>query len=452
MKTRTKYIITVFVALSICSFASAKGSFSKKSTIEELVTGAEKGDASAQYWIGNKYSNVIDGTDVNFEKAFEYYKKSAEQGYAPAQARLGLLYNFGAGVTKDLKQAILWCRKAAEQGDVSGQNFLGIMYANGEGVAKDLMQAAYWYQKAAEQGVASAQIKLGYMYVDGTGVLKDETEGLAWFYLARSNGEDEISAQGISIIEARLGKSGAYAAQQRAKEIARRIDAKSSSIGSQNANGATRMEVLGTGSGVIIAADGLVLTASHVIAGAKAIKISAKQGLLDATVVKVDATNDVALLRCKGQFSASRMVISKSIRLGQGVFTIGFPQTNLQGFSPKLTKGEISSLAGMRDDPRHWQISAPIQPGNSGGPLFDENGDIVDIAVSKLDEIAVAERTGNLTQNVNYALKSAYIRPLLEEHDIAIGNPKNTPSARLEDVAARVQEAVVMVISYGEQE
>ena len=71
--------------------------------------------------------------------------------------------------------------------------------------------------------------------------------------------------------------------------------------------------------------------------------------------------------------------------------------------------------------------------------------------VSKLDEFAVAERTGNLVQNVNYALKSAYIRPQLEEHDITIGNPKDGQNTRLEDVAERVQKSVVMIISYGER-
>ena len=211
------------------------------------------------------------------------------------------------------------------------------------------------------------------------------------------------------------------------------------------------MEIIANGSGAIISANGLILTAAHVIEGAKSIKVLTQQGLLDATVVQVDATNDVALLRCKGQFNALRVVNSRSIRLGQGVFTIGFPQANLQGFSPKLTKGEISSLAGMRDDPRHWQISAPIQPGNSGGPLFDANGDIIGIIVSKLDELGVAERTGNLTQNVNYALKSAYIRPLLEEQNIPIDTPKDTQSTRLEDTAERVQKSVVMIISYGER-
>jgi hypothetical protein len=197
---------------------------------------------------------------------------------------------------------------------------------------------------------------LGSLYSEGAGVLKDEIEGLAWYYLARSNVEDKFSPQDISSAEDRLGRNGALAAQQRAREIARKLSALSSDT-----------------------------------------------------------------------------------------------QANLQGFSPKLTKGEISSLAGMRYDPRHWQISAPIQPGNSGGPLFDENGDIIGIIVSKLDEIAVAERTGNLTQNVNYALKSAYIRPLLEEHDIPTANPKDAQGARLEDVAERVQKSVVMVISYGER-
>jgi len=398
-------------------------------------------------------------SDINTLRA------NAELGDARSQAKLALAYQYGDGVTKDIKQAIYWYGKAAEKGDSPSQIMLASMYQSGKDVSKDFKQAVYWLRKAAEQGNATAQYGLGESYEKGFGVLKDEIEALAWYYLAISNGVGSASEVAkvpaninvilegrISALENKLGDRDALAAQQRAKEIARRINAQSSNAGSQAPNSpSASMEMLGNGSGVFVSQDGLILTAAHVIAGASAIQVSTQQGMFSATVVQVDATNDVALLRCKGQFTAARVANSKDIRLGRSIFTIGFPQVDLQGFSPKLTKGEISSLAGMRDDPRHWQISAPIQPGNSGGPLFDNNGDIIGIVVSKLDEIAVATQTGNLTQNVNYALKSAYIRPLLEEQSIPISDPNDTQSPRLEDIAERVQKSVVLIITYGER-
>jgi S1-C subfamily serine protease len=138
---------------------------------------------------------------------------------------------------------------------------------------------------------------------------------------------------------------------------------------------------------------------------------------------------------------------SSQIRAGQAVFTVGFPQIGLQGATPKFTKGDISSLSGFRDDPREWQISVPVQPGNSGGPLFDSSGNVVGIVVSVLGIKAVAA-TGHLPQNVNYALKSAYFRALLEENGVEFVPAKKT-NARMEDIVERAQKSVVMVLVYG---
>jgi len=96
-------------------------------------------------------------------------------------------------------------------------------------------------------------------------------------------------------------------------------------------------------------------------------------------VVKVDAANDLALLKAAGRFAAlSRLVgTSRGVNLGGTVATVGFPNIGLQGFAPKLAKGEIASLSGAGDDARYFQISVPVQPGNSGGALVDERGNVV---------------------------------------------------------------------------
>jgi S1-C subfamily serine protease len=96
------------------------------------------------------------------------------------------------------------------------------------------------------------------------------------------------------------------------------------------------------------------------------------------------------------------------------VFTIGYPEPEVQGVEPKLTRGEINSLAGLRDDPRKFQISTPIQPGNSGGPIVDELGNVLGIVESSLDAGKTFVATGGLPQNVNFAVKISYARVLLE--------------------------------------
>lgn len=91
------------------------------------------------------------------EEAFEYYLKAARQGDAEAQFYLGLCYNYGDGVEKDLSEAVVWFRKAAHQGLAQAQFNLGLCYYNGNGVEKNLSEAVKWFRKAAVQGLAKAQ-------------------------------------------------------------------------------------------------------------------------------------------------------------------------------------------------------------------------------------------------------------------------------------------------------
>ena len=108
-------------------------------------------------------------------------------------------------------------------------------------------------------------------------------------------------------------------------------------------------------------------------------------GLISAKVVKVDAANDLALLKAEGRFAALPVAASRGVKLGGTVATVGFPNIGLQGFAPKLAKGEIASLSGAGDDARYFQISVPVQPGNSGGALVDERGNVVGVVSAKLN-------------------------------------------------------------------
>ena len=137
-------------------------------------------------------------------------------------------------------------------------------------------------------------------------------------------------------------------------------------------------------------------------------------GLISAKVVKVDASNDLALLKAEGRFARLPMTSSRTARLGSSVATVGFPNIGLQGFSPKLAKGEIASLFGAEDDPRYFQISVPVQPGNSGGALVDERGNVVGVVSAKLSAGAALAATGALPENVNYAVKSSLLLSFLE--------------------------------------
>src|SRR5205814_3668930 len=118
--------------------------------------------------------------------------------------------------------------------------------------------------------------------------------------------------------------------------------------------------------------------------------------------------------KAEGKFAALPVAASRSMKLGGTVATIGFPNIGLQGFSPKFARGEIGSLSGPQDDSRYFQISVPVQPGNSGGALVDERGNVVGVVSAKLDAAAAFAATGTLPENVNYAVKSGFLLSFLE--------------------------------------
>jgi S1-C subfamily serine protease len=138
------------------------------------------------------------------------------------------------------------------------------------------------------------------------------------------------------------------------------------------------------------------------------------------------------------------------MRLGSTAATVGFPNVGLQGFSPKLAKGEIASLSGVQDDARHFQISVPVQPGNSGGALVDDRGNVIGVIMAKLSQKAALATTGTLAENVNYAVKSSYLLSFLEsvpEFAAKLKEP-NTVDRKFEDVIKDVVQSAVLLLVY----
>lgn len=169
-------------------------------------------------------------------------------------------------------------------------------------------------------------------------------------------------------------------------------------------------KTLGTGSGFFITEDGYFLTNYHVVHGGGYIQLATEKGNLSATVVRIDPDVDLALLKVDSEtFQTIPFLGTDEVALGSDIFTIGFPMPDLQGFSPKMTKGVISSLKGLRDDEKQYQIDAAIQPGNSGGPVVNNNGELVGVVVARLRDQYVAETKGTLPQNVNYAIKKKHV-------------------------------------------
>ena len=201
-----------------------------------------------------------------------------------------------------------------------------------------------------------------------------------------------------------------------------------------------------TGTGFFITDDGYLISNYHVVKDATQIRLLTSAGTIPAKVVTADAANDIALLKAEGRFAPLPIVSSRAVKLGNTVATIGFPDIGLQGFSPKLAKGEIASLSGASDDPRYFQISLPVQPGNSGGALVDERGNVVGIVSAKLDASVALAASGELPENVNYAVKSSLLLSFLESMPDAKLKTANTNDEKFEDVVKSAQQATVLVL------
>lgn len=159
--------------------------------------------------------------------------------------------------------------------------------------------------------------------------------------------------------------------------------------------------------------DGYVVTNYHVVDGAKSITIKGVRGNSNssykAIVVATDKHNDLALVRINDSRFTGFGTIPYSIKttlseVGEDVFVLGYPLTNTMGDEIKLTTGVISSRTGYQGDVSCYQISAPIQPGNSGGPLFDSNGNIIGVVNAKHTQ----------AENAGYAIKTSYMKSLVE--------------------------------------
>lgn len=168
--------------------------------------------------------------------------------------------------------------------------------------------------------------------------------------------------------------------------------------------------------GFFINDEGFLVTAFHVIEDNKEIyALLDKRKMYKASIIKIDENLDLALLKIDAITPYIYLSHSKGVPPGMAVVTIGYPQATLLGLSPKITQGIVNSANGIRDDEKSFQFSAEVQQGNSGGPLIAPNGTVIGIVQSKLDALKLSEKTNDLTQNVNFATKSAVLLEFLSE-------------------------------------
>ena len=199
-----------------------------------------------------------------------------------------------------------------------------------------------------------------------------------------------------------------------------------------------------TGTGVVVSDGAFVVTCHHVIKGSKKVSVLAGSKTYACDVVHSDETADIAVLKLVDGKLPAAPINRMGADVGESVFTMGFPNPEVQGTDLKLTDGSVSSLSGVRNDRTRMQITVPVQPGNSGGPLFNMKGQIIGIITSKLAAAQALKESGSLPENVNYAVKATEWFSMLE----LAGCPdpvQGGGKAPLPDLVRRLRDSVVMV-------
>lgn len=438
--------LKTIVLLISCMVLQLHGQNPVSNPDQDLRDKAARGDAKAQNVLGWNYSQGIGVGKADVE-AVKWFRKAADQNYASAQYNLGYCYSKAKGVKKDHEEAMRWFYKAAVQNHANSQYAVGYGYCEGQGVKKDYKEAVKWLQKAAVQNVADAQWSLAASLELGLGTVKDETEAYKWYLLAGAQGH-ESARQSMSRLEKRLTREQIAEGQRLARNF---MEMKAPELNAPDpVSEFDDTHPKSTGTGFFITEDGFFITNQHVIGVSTKVRLMTSAGLIPAAVVKVDMANDLALLKCEGKFSPLPVVSSRDVKLGNSVATVGFPNTELQGYAPKLAKGDVASLTGAADDARYFQVSVPVQPGNSGGALVDEHGNVVGVMSAKLSALETLRTYGTLPENVNYAVKSSFLLSFLESVP-AVSNRLKEPNAKeekFENVVDAAQRAAVLILVY----
>ena len=222
-----------------------------------------------------------------------------------------------------------------------------------------------------------------------------------------------------------------------------------------------------SGSGFFISKMGHVITNAHVVQNCNKVTIgdnSNKQ--VSAEIISTDRSNDLALLKLSTHekvsagsqslirklgaavvpLMANGLLRSEDVRLGEKILVAGYPFGDFFSNTIKVTTGVVSATRGLSDDSGQFQLDAAIQPGNSGGPIYDSGGNIVGVVIAQLDKLMVAEAIGSLPENVNFGIKASTVRQFLTSSGLPSKKSERAEGKSTEQLAGIAQNQALMVM------
>ncbi|MBN2063940.1 MAG: SEL1-like repeat protein [Sedimentisphaerales bacterium] len=450
-----------------------------KLPLEELTELAKKDNIEACYELAYRYyagKNVVQDTKT----AMVWFNQGAKLGDPAAQTTLGVIYLQGKEVTPDANEAIAWFEKAAAQNFPKAQYNLGIIYLNGNGVEADNEKAFSWLQKAAFNNDGQGQYALACMYLTAQGVTEDYLKAYKWLLIAEYNDVD------VKIIKDMVEKTISPYEKQKALEAASdfvaKIKAKTTTAAGQKADQDITDGPVTGGTGFFITKDGYILTAYHIIRSSKDIRVQTSLGLVPASLVLYDSSNDFALLKIEGYINCKTVPLAGpeyKPQLGSPVWTFGYRAGARPQENPDFVSGKITALFGQSVDSsatkpaggfrglwqgktegkpvislesanlRFFQLECNAGPGNAGGAVIDNQGAVIGIFASEFDASEKELMTNQWTARTHFASKLSFILPYfdaipgLNEKIEAIRQER-----KLEEAAIQAKNATVAVFCY----
>ena len=384
----------------------------------------------------------------------KWYRLAAEQGFASAQGALGAMYAFGMGVQKDYVYGHMWADIAASKGNERGGKLR-------DHTAKQMTSV----QIAKAKNLYRRCIRKKYK---GCMKSSSKTSQFAKKTPSKSAAEKEnerLRQENIRLENERLRRENARLKkekQSRPKQVAKKPPPKK----------APQPKSGSTGSGFFVSKLGHIITNEHVVRKCGSVTVGDNtNNQVSASVLEKDKRNDLALLRISSTKMASAetkslisklnvqklglklvplasegLVRSDDVELGEDVLVAGYPYGELFSDTIKVTKGIVSANKGMGDDRGQFQMDAAVQSGNSGGPIYDENGNIVGVVVSQLDPLKVAKTIGSLPQNVNFGIKASTVRQFLTSAGLPTKWSNRTKRKSTKELAQIAKNQTVMVV------
>jgi hypothetical protein len=409
-------------------------------------------DPGCQNLVGVLFQKGL-GVTANLKESVRLFGLAAGKNLPAAQVNLGLAYANALGVEHNDNLAVRWFAVAAKEGDPIGEYDFAQMLLAGRGIEKDTERAIELLKRGADRGYSPAQLKLAAALEMSPG--RKTPFAYYWYRIVerttKDNGIRRVATNGVNRTVLQLYGTEIAAARTASdlwKPTGPAMDY--GIFGARQVATATETnrdpkKPYSAGSGFVVSKAGDVLTNNHVIDGCRETKIVHDGKTVAVKVIATDLAADVALLHMPDPAENIASFRETGAKSGEPVLAIGYPLAGALSPEATVTNGIVSATIGPHDDKKRIQITAPVQHGNSGGPLLDNNGRVIGIVSSKINALRMAQMTGSLPENINFAVNAEQARELLDKNNVKYEKTPDGDALTTTSAAERAMKFTVMV-------